>query len=107
LAEVAFHLPPGQWPGGTGEPPVPPSSYEASGAGASSAPDIVFFEGVCPGRIALQPAGGGGFGYDPLFIPDGCVQSFAELGEGVKNTLSHRARALEKLRNYFAGQFYS
>ena len=65
-----------------------------------SPPETVFFEGVCSGRINLQPAGGGGFGYDPLFIPDGCAQSFAELGEGVKNTMSHRARALQKLRRY-------
>jgi XTP/dITP diphosphohydrolase len=59
-------------------------------------------EGVCAGRIGLQPAGGGGFGYDPLFIPDGCAQTFAELGEAVKNSLSHRARALQKLRDYLA-----
>jgi len=65
-----------------------------------SPPETVLFEGVCAGRISLQPAGGGGFGYDPLFIPDGCTQSFAELGEAVKNTLSHRALALQKLRRY-------
>jgi XTP/dITP diphosphohydrolase len=62
----------------------------------------VLLEATCPGRIALQPAGSGGFGYDPLFIPDGFTQSFAELGEAVKNTLSHRARALEKLRQHLA-----
>ena len=56
------------------------------------------FEGVCEGRIAFAPRGQGGFGYDPLFIPDGYQQSFAELGEDVKNRLSHRARALAKLR---------
>ena len=65
-----------------------------------SAAETVFFEGLCEGRIALQPAGGGGFGYDPLFVPDGYAQTFAELGEAVKNSLSHRARALEKLRDY-------
>jgi XTP/dITP diphosphohydrolase len=69
-----------------------------------SAAETVFFEGLCEGRIALQPAGGGGFGYDPLFVPDGYAQSFAELGEAVKNSLSHRARALEKLRHYLAKQ---
>ena len=62
----------------------------------------VLFEGVCEGRIGLQAAGGGGFGYDPLFIPEGCSQSFAELGEALKNSLSHRARALQKLRDYLA-----
>ena len=66
--------------------------------------ETVFFEGVCAGRIGLQPAGGGGFGYDPLFIPDGYTQSFAELGEAVKNSLSHRALALEKLRRYLRKQ---
>jgi XTP/dITP diphosphohydrolase len=67
-----------------------------------SAAGSVLFEGVCEGRIGLQPAGGGGFGYDPLFIPEGCSQSFAELGDEVKNSLSHRALALEKLRDYLA-----
>jgi XTP/dITP diphosphohydrolase len=55
------------------------------------------FDGTCEGRIGLAPTGQGGFGYDPLFIPDGWKQSFAELGEDVKNTMSHRAHALAKL----------
>jgi len=61
------------------------------------------FEGHCEGRIALAPAGPGGFGYDPLFIPEGCAQSFAELGEEVKNKISHRARALAQLRRFLDG----
>jgi XTP/dITP diphosphohydrolase len=56
------------------------------------------FDGVCEGRIGLAPRGQGGFGYDPLFIPDGFTQSFAELGEEVKNRLSHRSRALAQLK---------
>jgi XTP/dITP diphosphohydrolase len=56
------------------------------------------FEGVCEGRIALEPHGRGGFGYDPLFVPDGFSQSFAELGEDAKNRLSHRAKALAALK---------
>jgi len=56
------------------------------------------FAGSCEGRVAFAPSGGGGFGYDPLFIPDGFDKSFAELGESVKNQLSHRAKALQKLR---------
>jgi XTP/dITP diphosphohydrolase len=51
------------------------------------------FEGRCEGRLAAEPRGGGGFGYDPLFVPDGRDLTFAELGEDGKSTLSHRARA--------------
>jgi XTP/dITP diphosphohydrolase len=69
----------------------------AGGAGRQT----MFFEGACEGRIALAPAGSGGFGYDPLFVPEGHERSLAELGEDVKNKLSHRARALEKLRQFF------
>lgn len=56
------------------------------------------FEGACEGRILFAASGRGGFGYDPLFVPDGFELSFAELGEEVKNQLSHRARALAKLK---------
>ncbi len=56
------------------------------------------FDGACEGWIDFAPHGKGGFGYDPLFIPEGHTESFAELGEEIKNRLSHRARALEKLR---------
>lgn len=56
------------------------------------------FEGACEGRILSAASGRGGFGYDPLFVPDGFDQSFAELGENVKNRLSHRACALVKLK---------
>ena len=58
------------------------------------------FEGVCEGRIGFEPRGQNGFGYDPLFIPAELEQTFAELGDDVKNRLSHRARALEKLQQY-------
>ena len=69
------------------------------------APDkaTLLFEGVCEGRIALAPGGADGFGYDPLFIPEGCSQSFAELGEEVKNKISHRARALAQVRRFLGG----
>lgn len=55
-------------------------------------------EGICPGSIGVEPNGENGFGYDPLFIPDGYDKSFAELGDEVKNKISHRARALENLK---------
>lgn len=55
-------------------------------------------DGACEGRLQSALTGAGGFGYDPLFIPDGHDRSFAELGEETKNALSHRARAVEKLK---------
>jgi len=57
------------------------------------------FEGTCEGRIGFAPRGEGGFGYDPLFIPEGHEATFAELGEEVKNGMSHRSRALALLRS--------
>ncbi len=56
------------------------------------------FDGACEGIIASSPSGAGGFGYDPLFVPDGFDKSFAELGEETKNRISHRSRALAKLQ---------
>ena len=63
-----------------------------------------FFEGECRGRIGRAPAGGGGFGYDPVFFPDGFEKTFAEIGDDVKNKISHRALALRKLFNYLPAQ---
>ena len=60
----------------------------------------VYFDGDCTGRIAAAASGASGFGYDPVFIPDGFDASFAELGEKVKQALSHRAAAARALRNY-------
>ena len=54
--------------------------------------------GECPGRILTAAAGAAGFGYDPVFAPDGYDESFGQLGPEVKNRLSHRARALAALR---------
>jgi XTP/dITP diphosphohydrolase len=67
----------------------------------SKMPDPNLFDGVCEGRIGFAPRGKNGFGYDPLFVPVDFEQTFAELGEDVKNKLSHRARALEKLKVFF------
>jgi XTP/dITP diphosphohydrolase len=57
----------------------------------------VAVEGRCSGRLAHVPVGGSGFGYDPIFIPDGFVQTYAQLGDETKNKISHRARAWLKL----------
>jgi XTP/dITP diphosphohydrolase len=61
------------------------------------------FDGVCEGRLIFTPRGQNGFGYDPLFVPAGFEQTFAELGDEVKNRLSHRAQALQKLLEYLDG----
>ena len=58
------------------------------------------FEGTVEGQISERPHGSRGFGYDPIFIPDGFDQTFGELAPAKKNQLSHRARALEKLRAF-------
>lgn len=58
------------------------------------------FEGRVDGRIDTERHGQGGFGYDPLFIPDGYNDSFAVLGEETKNRISHRARAVQQLAAY-------
>ena len=58
------------------------------------------FEGIVNGSIATEKHGTDGFGYDPIFVPEGYDKSFAELGEEVKNGISHRARAVKKLVEY-------
>ena len=52
--------------------------------------------GECKGRIAREPRGNGGFGYDPIFIPEGFTLTFAQMETAEKNRISHRARALSK-----------
>ncbi|HEY8387188.1 MAG TPA: RdgB/HAM1 family non-canonical purine NTP pyrophosphatase [Parasegetibacter sp.] len=58
------------------------------------------FEGICEGTIARAPSGTGGFGYDPVFIPEGETRSFAEMSAGEKHKISHRTRAVEQLVNF-------
>ncbi len=60
------------------------------------------FDGACEGKIISEPRGTNGFGYDPLFVPVGFDATFAELGEDEKNKISHRSKALEKLKAFFA-----
>ena len=56
-----------------------------------------YFEGVCTGRITTQPIGTEGFGYDPVFIPDGAGKTFAQMSLAEKNQYSHRRKATDKL----------
>jgi len=58
----------------------------------------MIFEGACEGEIVPGAKGAHGFGYDPLFVPNGFKQTFAELGDDVKNRISHRAQAMQKFR---------
>lgn len=62
--------------------------------------EVRYFEGQIDGKIAYEPSGSAGFGYDPVFIPDGYTQSFAELGAVEKNKISHRALAVQELVAY-------
>lgn len=65
---------------------------------------LAVFDGAVEGRIADSMTGEGGFGYDPLFIPEGYEDSFGVLPEEVKNGMSHRGRALEKFRGWLSEQ---
>jgi XTP/dITP diphosphohydrolase len=56
-----------------------------------------FFEGVCKGNIIATPTGGKGFGYDPVFVPEGAEKTFAEMSMEEKNSVSHRRKAVDKL----------
>lgn len=60
------------------------------------------FEETCPGHIAEAPRGSGGFGYDPLFMPDGYDRTFGELPPELKNRISHRARAIATARKFLS-----
>jgi len=66
--------------------------------------DIHQFEGVVTGQIAKNLAGEVGFGYDPLFIPDGFSQTFAQMSPAEKNKISHRGRAMQQLEAFLKNQ---
>lgn len=63
-----------------------------------------FFEGVCNGAIIEEKRGDGGFGYDPIFVPDGYEQTFAELPLEIKNTISHRGKAVQAMVTFLKEQ---
>ena len=68
--------------------------------GCTSVKEIHQFEGIVEGEIIRERRGGEGFGYDPIFQPDGYDKTFAELGMDIKNHISHRARAVQKLAEF-------
>jgi XTP/dITP diphosphohydrolase len=63
-----------------------------------------YFEGIVNGSIAEESTGENGFGYDPIFIPEGHTKTFGELSAVVKKALSHRAKATEKLIQYLGAK---
>ncbi len=64
--------------------------------------EVHLFKGVCKGVIAYEKHGKGGFGYDPIFIPEGEERTFAEMSAEEKNRYSHRGKAMEKLHSYLS-----
>jgi XTP/dITP diphosphohydrolase len=59
-----------------------------------------FFDGTVEGVITHEPFGTEGFGYDPIFLPDGCSETFAQMGQALKNSISHRARAFQEISDF-------
>ena len=72
--------------------------------GCTAIKEIHQFEGIFEGQIICERRGGEGFGYDPIFQPDGYDQTFAELGMDIKNHISHRARATQKLAEFLKSE---
>lgn len=68
--------------------------------------EVETFEGICAGRLAAAPRGAGGFGYDPVFIPEGYHQTFGELPAEVKQEISHRARAFRQAQAFLRERFH-
>lgn len=66
---------------------------------------VFYFEGACEGHIQLKPKGASGFGYDPIFVPKGYKESFAQLGEEVKAQLSHRGKAVRACTAFLKKHF--
>jgi XTP/dITP diphosphohydrolase len=71
---------------------------------AQGCKEVAHFSGTVEGTIIADARGAKGFGYDPLFVPEGHAATFAELGDEVKNSLSHRARALTQAMEFLSQQ---
>ncbi|HEX9006320.1 MAG TPA: non-canonical purine NTP pyrophosphatase, partial [Bacteroidota bacterium] len=67
-------------------------------------PKELLAEGACPGVITESARGANGFGYDPLFLPDGFDRTYAEMDDAAKNTISHRGRAAQKMKALLTGE---
>lgn len=83
-------------------PDVRPISHSPACEANEAELSTSLFTGKCEGRILISPRGAGGFGYDPLFLPEGHECSFAELGDELKNQISHRSEALRGLAQTLA-----
>jgi XTP/dITP diphosphohydrolase len=66
--------------------------------------EVYYFDGICKGTIIEEKRGAGGFGYDPVFVPDGYEQTFGELMPDVKNNISHRGKAVRKMVEWLISQ---
>jgi XTP/dITP diphosphohydrolase len=73
-------------------------------AGLRWGPHTRLFEGACPGRIAPRPRGAKGFGFDPIFVPEGSPRTFGEMSLGEKWKISHRGRALQAVGRFLASR---
>lgn len=74
--------------------------FEAAVALVDASGSISLFKGVCKGNIAVEPSGSMGFGFDPIFIPEGHYRTFAEMSDREKNVISHRGRAIALMRQH-------
>ncbi len=86
-----------------GVPPTLANPIKSEISNAGRAAKVFLFDGVVEGVITTEKHGTGGFGYDPIFRPDGYDKTFGELPHEVKNSISHRARAVAKLARYLKG----
>lgn len=79
------------------------NSEKGNGNSTEENSNPLLFEGICRGEIIKEKRGASGFGYDPVFMPEGYDKTFAELGNEIKNRISHRAKAVENFANYLKG----